>query len=56
MARTTRAMAMAMKWVVATNGNTTGNGYRCPLSSVVATVAAVWQPIFVWCGGENKMV
>jgi hypothetical protein len=32
----TRAMAMATKKVMATNGDTTGSGYHCPLSSAVA--------------------
>jgi hypothetical protein len=35
-----RAMAMATKRVIATNGNTTGNGYRCPSSSAVVVVVA----------------
>ncbi len=33
----TRAIAAATKRVMVTNGNITGNGYRCPLSSAAAT-------------------
>jgi hypothetical protein len=32
----TRAMAMATKRAIATNGNTLGSGYCCPSSSVAA--------------------
>jgi hypothetical protein len=35
----TRAMATAMKSAMATNGNTTGSVYRCPLSSAAAAAA-----------------
>ncbi len=38
-AGTTRAMAMVRKRAMVTNGNTTGSGYRCPLSSAVVAAA-----------------
>jgi hypothetical protein len=34
-------MATATKRAMVTDGNTTGNGCRCPLSSAVAAAAAV---------------
>jgi hypothetical protein len=46
MARTTRAMAIATKRVMATDSETMGNGYCCPLSSVAVAAAAV--------GKDNK--
>jgi hypothetical protein len=39
MARMTRVMAKAIKRAMATNGNTTENGYPCPLSSAAAAAA-----------------
>jgi hypothetical protein len=38
-AGTTRAMAPATKRAMVTDGNTTGSGYRCPLSSAAVAVA-----------------
>jgi hypothetical protein len=35
----TRAMATATKRAMATNGNTMGSGYPCPLSSAAVAVA-----------------
>jgi hypothetical protein len=40
MARMTRAMVTETKRVMATNGDSMGNGYRCPLSSAVVVAAA----------------
>jgi hypothetical protein len=39
MARTTRAIATATKKAMATNSDTTGNGYHCLSSSAVVGVA-----------------
>jgi hypothetical protein len=39
MARMTRAMATATKRAMATNGENTGNGYRCLWSSAAAVAA-----------------
>ncbi len=38
-AGTTRAMAMVTKRAMATNGYTTGSGYRCPSSSAASAAA-----------------
>ncbi len=60
-AGTTRAMAMATKRVMATNADTTGSGYHCPLSSAAA-VAVVRKDdkgsdgLFVYSVVVKKMV
>ncbi len=40
MARTTKALATETKRAMATNSDTTSNGYHCPLTSAVVAVAA----------------